>query len=289
MRIYTELFRTKEWIKNVIVFAPLFFSTLLFDGQRILHAGIAFIAFCLISSAVYVLNDISDIQFDRQHPIKKKRPIASGRVKKQKAIIIAISLILVSFTLGISLNIQVLWVLLSYLILNLLYSLWLKNIAIVDLFIISFGFVLRLLAGSEATGIVLSDWIILLTILLAVFLVLGKRRQDLQITKNEGVIPVRSLNQYSVEYINLVLIMMAAVVTSIYVMYSISPGLRIRIGNDYFKLTSVWIILAFLRYFQLTIVKKIFKSPVSLFFEDIFLMAVVILWILSCFFFIYIE
>ncbi len=289
MKTYLELLKTKEWIKNAIVFAPLFFSTLLFDEYHIFQAGIAFIAFCLISSTVYILNDISDIKSDSQHPVKKERPLASGRIKKQKAVFIAFFLMLFSFALGLFLNTHVLLILFSYLILNLLYSFWLKNFAIIDVFVISLGFVLRLLAGSQATGIVLSDWIILLTILLAVFLILGKRRQDLQIIKSKGALPTKSLNQYSIEYINLVLVMMASVVTAIYVMYSISPELRIRIGNDYFKLTSVWVILAFLRYFQITLVKKNFNSPVSLFFDDFFLMIVVVLWVLSCFFFIYIE
>ena len=288
MKTYLELFRIKEWVKNIIVFAPLFFSTRLFDDQLILQTSIAFIAFCLISSAVYILNDISDLSFDRQHPTKKDRPIASGKISKQKALLIALFLLLSSFALGMVLNWNVVLVLLAYLIINLFYSLWLKNVAIVDVFVISFGFVLRLLAGAKATEIVLSDWIILLTFLLSVFLVLGKRRQDLLLIEKHGFTPGKSLSQYSVEYINLVLIMMASVVTAIYVMYSISPELRIRIGNDYFKLTSVWIILAFLRYFQLTMVMKNLKSPISMFFEDMFLMGIVVLWILSCFFFIYI-
>ncbi len=288
MRTYLELFRIKEWVKNIIVFAPLFFSTRLFDDHLILQTSIAFIAFCLISSAVYILNDISDLRFDRQHPTKKDRPIASGKISKQKAFFIALFLLLSSFALSIVLNWNVVLVLLAYLIINLFYSLWLKNVAIVDVFVISIGFALRLLAGAKATEIVLSDWIILLTLLLSVFLVLGKRRQDLLLIEKHGLTPEKSLSQYSVEYINLVLIMMASVVTAIYVMYSISPELRIRIGNDYFKLTSVWIILAFLRYFQLTMVMKNSKSPIALFFEDFFLMGVVVLWVLSCFFFIYI-
>ena len=288
MKTYLELFRTKEWVKNIIVFAPLFFSTRLFDDNLILQTSIAFIAFCLISSAVYILNDISDFSFDRQHPTKKDRPIASGKISKQKALIIALFLLISSFTLGMVLNWNVVLVLLAYLIINLFYSLWLKNVAIVDVFVISLGFVLRLLAGAKATEIVLSDWIILLTFMLSVFLVLGKRRQDLLLIEKHGFTPGKSLSQYSVEYINLVLIMMASVVTAIYVMYSISPELRIRIGNDYFKLTSVWIILAFLRYFQLTMVLKNLKSPISMFFEDLFLMGIVVLWVLSCFFFIYI-
>ncbi|MCD6596106.1 MAG: UbiA prenyltransferase family protein [Bacteroidales bacterium] len=288
MKTYLELFRVKEWVKNIIVFAPLFFSTRLFDENLVFQTAIAFIAFCMIYSAVYILNDISDLSFDRQHPTKKDRPIASGKISKQKALLVALFLLLSSFALSLILNWNVVLVLLAYLIINLFYSLWLKNVAIVDVFVISLGFALRLLAGAKATEIVLSDWIILLTLLLSVFLVLGKRRQDLLLIEKHGLTPGKSLSQYSVEYINLVLIMMASVVTAIYVMYSISPELRIRIGNDYFKLTSVWIILAFLRYFQLTMVMKNPKSPISLFFEDIFLMGIVVLWMLSCFFFIYI-
>jgi len=287
MKHLLGLLRIKEYVKNIIVFAPLFFSAELFDSWLIGNTMLVFVAFCLLSSSVYIFNDLVDIQQDRQHPENKFRPLASGAVKKIPAIILAIALFSSSLGLTLFLNTEVLFVLLSYVGINILYSFWLKGFALVDVFVISLGIILRLLAGSLATGIVLSDWILLLTLFLSVFLVLGKRRQYLVLFNNEGNKFRKSLSGYSQNYIDLIMIMMASVIIAIYVMYSISPEVQVRTGSEYFKLTSVWIILAFMRYFQLIFVMGENKSPVHLFFEDAFLIIIVMLWVLSCFFLIY--
>lgn len=287
MKRFFVLVRFKEWVKNIIVFAPLFFSTSMFDWNLTVDAALAFIAFCLLSGSVYIINDISDLEYDKQHPIKKNRPQAKGEVGKKPAIVIAIILLLFALLISLFLNQKVSCVLLSYFGLNLLYSFWLKKIALIDIIIISIGFVLRLLAGSFSTGIILSDWILLLTLLLSVFLVLGKRRQDIVLSKSENFILRKSFAGYSEKYIDLSLIIVASVIIVTYLMYSISPEVSARLSNDYFKLTSVWIILAFLRYFQLTYVFGKSESPINIFFNDAFLMIIVTLWMFSCFYFIY--
>lgn len=287
MKQFFVLVRFKEWVKNIIVFAPLFFSTTMFNWNLIVDATLAFIAFCLLSGSVYIINDISDLEFDKQHPVKKNRPLAKGKIDKKAALVFAIILLFVALSLSLFLNQKVSFVLLSYFGLNLLYSFWLKNIALIDIIIISIGFVLRLLAGAFSTGIILSDWILLLTLLLSVFLVLGKRRQDLVLSKSEDFVLRKSFAGYSEKYIDLSLIIVASVIIGTYLMYSISLEVSVRLSNDYFKLTSVWIILAFLRYFQLTYVLRKSESPINIFFKDAFLMSIVTLWMFSCFYFIY--
>ena len=287
MKRFFVLVRFKEWVKNIIVFAPLFFSTSMFDWNLIIDSALAFIAFCLLSGSVYIINDISDLEHDKQHPVKKNRPLAKGDVGIKSAIVFAIILLLFALSLSLFLNQKVLIVLLSYFGINLLYSFWLKKIALIDIVIISIGFVLRLLAGAFSTGIILSDWILLLTLLLSVFLVLGKRRQDLVLSKSEDFILRKSFDGYSEKYIDLSLIIVASVIIVTYLMYSISPEVSVRLSNDYFKLTSVWIILAFLRYFQLIYVFGKSESPINIFFKDTFLMSIVTLWMFSCFYFIY--
>ncbi len=284
---YIALLRVKEYIKNIIVFAPIFFAAKALDLPLVLNTFFVFVAFCMIASSVYILNDMVDIDYDIQHSLKKNRPLASGSISKQKASIIGAVLFLAAISLGFFIKKEVGYILLTYFGINILYTFWLKQIALVDIFAISSGFILRLFSGSLATGIVLSDWIILLTVLLSIFLILGKRRQDILLLKHENDISRRSLKHYSEEYINAVMLLIASVIIALYIMYSISSDM-VRITHDgYFKLTSLWIIAAFMRYFQLVFVMKKSKSPIYLFFDDPFLIVVVLLWILHCFYLIY--
>ena len=284
---YIALLRVKEYIKNIIVFAPIFFAAKALELPLVLNTLFVFVAFCMIASSVYILNDMVDIDYDLQHALKKNRPLASGSISKQKASIIGAVLFLAAISLGFFIKKEVGYILLTYFGINILYTVWLKQIALVDIFAISSGFILRLFSGSLATGIVLSDWIILLTVLLSIFLILGKRRQDILLLKHENEISRKSLKHYSEEYINAVMILIASVIIALYIMYSISSDMVRITHDDYFKLTSLWIIVAFMRYFQLIFVMKKSKSPIYLFFEDPFLIVVVLLWILHCFYLIY--
>ena len=286
MKDYLSLIRIRSWVKNLIVFAPLFFSTRMEWHNLIINALPAFISFCLASGSIYIFNDLTDIPYDRTHPLKKLRPLAAGKISRAKASWLSVSLLLTSLVISWLTKPVVLWAIGSYVILNLLYSLFLKKFSLIDLFVISLGFIFRIMAGSLATGVVLSDWIILLTLLLSVLLILGKRRQDIQIGV-EGI-PLRpSLRGYSKNYIDLMMVLVAAAMVTTYIMYSISPELESRIQSNYFKLTSLWIILAVLRFFQLIFVFQRTENPIELFLKDPFLLITVLLWFLSCFFFLY--
>ena len=286
MKDYLSLIRIRSWVKNLIVFAPLFFSTRMEWHNLIINALPAFISFCLASGSIYIFNDLTDIPYDRTHPLKKLRPLAAGKISRAKASWLSVSLLLTSLVISWLTKPVVLWAIGSYVILNLLYSLFLKKFSLIDLFVISLGFIFRIMAGSLATGVVLSDWIILLTLLLSVLLILGKRRQDIQIGV-EGI-PLRpSLRGYSKNYIDLMMVLVAAAMVTTYIMYSISPELESRIQSNYFKLTSLWIILAVLRFFQLIFVFQKTENPIELFLKDPFLLITVLLWLLSCFFFLY--
>lgn len=176
-----ELMRPYQYTKNLFIFLPPFFAFKLDEPQWFLNALIAFVAFCLAASAVYVFNDWKDTKEDRLHPEKKRRPLASGKVKPATAWMLMIALLIAGGALMASVSMQAFNVLVVYLLLNTAYTLKLKHVAIVDISIISVGFVLRLLVGSAVTGVVLSHWIIVMTFLLALFLSLAKRRDDVLI------------------------------------------------------------------------------------------------------------
>ncbi len=284
---FLKMIRVKEYVKNIIVFAPIFFSAKLLDYNLISNTLLSFISFSLIASSVYILNDLIDLKSDKQHPLKKNRPIAAEKISKASAIFVMLLFAITSIGISYTVNALLLYVILAYGGINILYSLWLKHISLVDIFVISFGFVLRLLAGSAATGIVLSDWIVLLTVLLAVFLVLGKRRQDVVLYTETNLVLRKSISGYNIKFIDFTMILIASVIISIYIMYCISSDIVFANYGQYFKLTSLWIIIAFLRYFQLIFVFEKSKSPLYLFFEDGFLISIVVLWVSTIAFFIY--
>lgn len=277
----------ESWVKNLIIFAPLFFSARMEWSDLYNKAFPAFIAFCLAASSVYIFNDITDVNYDRLHPAKKNRPLAAGKIPRSRAFILSIILFIFSIIVAWITDPLILWAIGMYAVLNILYSLFLKNFSLIDLVVISLGFIFRLMAGSFATGVILSDWIILLTLLLSVLLVLGKRRQDLLLNQENFQLRV-SFKGYSIHYIELMMIMIAAAIIVTYILYSISPEVELRTDSSYFKLTSGWIILAVLRYFQLILVFKKPEYPIELFLKDPFLIITVLLWLLSCFFFLYI-
>src|SRR5690606_33315639 len=180
MSKYFGLIRIHQWIKNLFVFLPVFFSGQLFNKQQIFLSGIAFLLFSFTASAIYILNDYRDIELDKLHPEKKNRPLANGSVRKSTAILIFLLLIMAASMLMIFYaNYKVISVVVLYFFMNVGYSLGLKHIAIIDVFIISIGFLLRVLAGGFITGIPITDWTILLTFSLALILALGKRRGEI--------------------------------------------------------------------------------------------------------------
>src|SRR3989339_1717605 len=193
-------FRPKQWIKNLFVLAALIFAQKFLDKQALVLSLLAFFAFCLISSSVYLINDVADAEKDKAHPLKKNRPIARGTLSKPVAVWAAIILLIAAVFISFKLGFWFLIILILYWLLNLFYSFYLKNLVILDVIAVSLGFVLRVIAGAVAIGVVFSSWLLLCTFFLTLFLALGKRKNEmLHISGNStrGV-----LANYSLDLLN---------------------------------------------------------------------------------------
>ena len=260
-------------------FAPVLFAARVTEAQLLLTSLLAFACFSLTASGVYVFNDLRDREADREHPKKKNRPIASGAVSPGLAAGLTAGLLAAG--LGLCLVLLppacTVWILV-YIGLNLLYSLKLKHVPLLDVSIIALGFVLRLFVGSAATGIELSAWIILTTFLLALFLALAKRRDDEIIYLETGKRMRQAGAGYNLEFINVSLGIMAAGVVVAYTMYTLTPTVAGHFGTDKIYLSVIFVVLGILRYLQLTFVYKDSGSPTRIVLKDRFLQAVILCW-----------
>lgn len=287
MKDILRLIRPKQWLKNVFVLVPMFFGGALTDGATVFASLVAFLAFCFIASAVYCFNDIIDVEADRRHPVKCKRPIASGAITMKAAyglMALMVMLSLLTLTLGFRFQdsfLSVLGVILFYFLLNLAYCAKLKQYAIVDVCVIAFGFVLRLLAGGFATGIVLSKWIVMMTFLLTLFLSFAKRRDDVIRMEATGEAPRKNTIRYNLTFINQAITITASVTLVCYIMYTISPEVVARVHTDYLYLTTAYVLLGLLRYIQITVVDKKSGDPTKMMLQDRFTQVVVVLWALT--------
>lgn len=276
-----KLLRPYQYVKNIFVFAPLFFS-FNFVLDDVINTFIVFILFSLIASSIYVLNDYMDIEEDKQHPKKKFRPLASGKVSKNSAKILFLLLSVISLISAYFLNTNLFLVLIIYFILNVAYSLKLKHITIVDIFIIATGFVLRLFAGASVTENQLSMWIIILTFLLALFLAVAKRRDDV-VLASQGKETRKNIDGYNLEFVNAVMVFMSGVIVVAYILYTVSEEVIRRLNSEYLYLTSFFVILGIMRYMQITFVEQNSGSPTKLILKDRFLQITIFLWLVSFF------
>ncbi len=286
-----RIIRPHQWLKNVFVLLPLFFGGSLLDPHDIAAALVAVMAFSFMASAIYCLNDIVDVEDDRRHPVKCRRPIASGQVSVAAAYAMMAVMVALSFASAMLLGegtAGVAAVTAVYLVLNVAYCLWLKRFAILDVCTIAAGFVLRLFAGGIAIGTELSDWIVLMTFLLTLFLSLAKRRDDVLRMNETGRAPRRNTIRYNLEFINQAITITATVTIVCYVMYTVSPEVVRRTGTHYLYLTTVFVITGVLRYLQLTLVDNRSGDPTRLLLSDRVLQAVVALWGLAFLLIIYI-
>lgn len=279
---YFKLLRVHQWLKNFFIFAPIFFSFSFGNKEAILNALIAFMGFCFIASSIYIINDWRDIDSDKQHPTKKNRPLASGAIKVSSALLLCLLLITVglSIYLFILKSVSATNLLIAYFILNIAYCFKLKQISIVDITIVSVGFVIRLFIGSYATGITLSYWIIILTFLLALLLVVGKRRTDVLIFAETGKQMRKSLTGYNLEFLNSIIVVIVTIIIFSYIMYTISPLVVLHNG-EYLYITSLFVILGLFRYLQAVFVEKKGDSPTKLIMYDRHLQVYIVLWVVS--------
>lgn len=276
-----KLMRPHQYVKNIFIFLPLFFALKITDIPLLTDAIIAFIAFSLSASAIYTLNDFRDIEEDRDHPQKRFRPLASGTITKLQAIIIMILLFSAGFSLMASLSFNATLILTTYVIMNITYSFYLKHISIVDVTTIAIGFVLRLFVGSAVTNIHLSMWIVIMTFLLALFMALAKRRDDVLIYENTGKKMRKVIDGYNLQFLDTAMSIMAAIVIVAYLMYTTSTEVVQRVGSEYLYLTSFFVIIGIMRYLKMTFIHKDSSSPTKIVLKDRFTQLVLLAWILS--------
>ena len=281
-----KLIRPQQWLKNVFVMIPMFFGGSLLDPDDIRASVLTFMAYSFVASSVYCFNDINDVEADRRHPVKCKRPLASGAVGMGTAwALMALMLaIAAAFTAMLGdrehvLNVGA--VLLFYYIMNLAYCAKLKQYAIVDVCIVAFGFVLRVLAGGFATDIVPSKWLVLMTFLLTLFLSFAKRRDDVLRMNETGEPPRKNTIRYNLTFINQAITVSASVTLVCYIMYTVSPEVVARFGSDMLYLTSVFVLLGLLRYMQITVVDKKSGDPTKMVLRDRFTQLVIAAWALT--------
>jgi len=274
-----KLMRVHQAIKNLFIFLPLFFAGQIIAHELLHLAFLAFVAFSLAASAVYIFNDMQDVVEDRMHPIKKNRPIAAGLISKRSAMIIMLLLAIFALSLMYSISVNAVLILLSYMMLNVAYSLYLKKIAILDVLIIAIGFVLRLYVGSVVTAVPLSVWIVVMTFLLALFIALAKRRDDVIIYQNTGKQLRSAITAYNLKFLDASLVMIAAVTIVTYLLYTVSPEITARLTNNYLYLSTIFVISGLLRYLQITFVEQNSGSPIKLVFTDRFLQIIILLWL----------
>lgn len=287
-----KLVRPKQWIKNLFVFIPMFFAGELFDTHSLWMGIVTFAAFSLVASSIYCYNDIVDVDADRRHPVKCRRPVASGAVSVRMAyMLMALMLVLsVAATLLLPPEVManVLAVVLFYYVLNLSYCSKLKQYAIVDVCIVAFGFVLRILAGGFACEVALSNWIVIMTFLLTLFMSFAKRRDDVLRMNETGEAPRKNTVRYNLTFINQAITITASVTLVCYIMYTVSPEVTERFDTPYLYLTFVFVLLGLLRYIQIAVVDKKSGDPTKVILNDHFSQIIVVAWILTFLLMIYV-
>jgi decaprenyl-phosphate phosphoribosyltransferase len=277
---YISVLRIHQYIKNLFIFLPLFFARHITDTDLIVRNIIAFVLFSMLASALYIVNDWRDLDEDCRHPVKKHRPLARGAVTVHSMIVLAILLTALSLTGAYYFERDLFFIFLLYLIIGLCYSFGLKRIPIIDLFIIAIGFVFRILTGAIVSGIPASMWIILMVFLLALFLGLAKRRDDILLSE-EGTAVRKSVRGYNIEFVNASMIVMAPVILVSYISYTVSPQIIQQFQSDELYITAIFVIFGILRYLQITLVDNNSGDPTNILLTDRAIQLSIVGWILS--------
>jgi decaprenyl-phosphate phosphoribosyltransferase len=272
--------RVHHWIKNLFIFIPGFFAGVILDIEVIIPLFKGFLCFCMMSSAIYVLNDYNDLETDRLHPKKKNRPLASGKFSVTTALIIMALLFIASITWAFIVKPQFAYFIIAYGLVNIGYSFGLKHVSLLDIFLVSSGFVLRTVSGGILADVFVSEWLIIMVFLLSIFLAFAKRRDDLVLSQKSGVLPRMSVRQYSVEFVNTCLSLISGIIVVSYIMYTVSEQVIERTGHHLYA-TSIFVFAGMLRYLQITLVKNDSGSPTKILLTDRFLQIVVLGWIAS--------
>ncbi len=281
--------RPHQWVKNLFIFAPIIFSQNIFNLPLFLKTTAAFILFCTLSGSLYILNDIKDLEEDKLHPLKSKRPIASGRLKKSTAILSFIILSVLALILSIVLNISFFIAALIYFLLQVAYSFRLKHVVILDVFVIAAGFFIRVVAGGLAIDVYLSSWLLICTILLSLFLAMSKRRHELVLLKENAQGHRRILKEYNPYLLDQMIAVVTASTLIAYCLYTISEETVSKFGTTKLIYTVPFVLYGIFRYLYLVHQKTEGGSPEVLIIKDKPLLFDLLLWILSAMLILYLK
>ncbi len=282
MREFLKLLRVHQWVKNVFILLPAFFGLRITEPRTLMVAVGGALGFSMIASAVYILNDWRDREADRLHPKKKHRPLAANTVSVPAALSTMTLMGFCGLILIGVFDLRALYLALVYVGMNILYTFWLKHIALLDIFIIGLGFVIRIGVGARVVtpDIPLSMWIVVMTFLGALFLGLAKRRDDVLLASN-GLEIRKSIEGYNLLFINGAMVMMASVLIVGYLLYVSNPEVIAHFRSDKLYFTAGFVVLGVLRYMQLTFVEEKSGSPTRILLGDIFLQITIIGWLVT--------
>jgi 4-hydroxybenzoate polyprenyltransferase len=283
--------RPKQWTKNAIIFAPLIFAQKFLDAHLVFVALMAFFIFCGLSGAVYILNDLLDIEQDRKHPLKCRRPLASGQLKPRTALTFLIALLLAAGMCALLLlNWQFALIAAAYVVLQICYSLWLKHVVIIDVFCIASGFLLRVAAGAEAIEVTFSTWLFFCTILLSLFLALSKRRHELVLLEDGAVDHRKILFEYSTGLLDQMISIVTTATLIAYILYTVSAETVAKFGSDKLKYTIPFVLYGIFRYLYLIYQRNEGGSPEKVLLNDRPILVTVLLYGLAvCFVLLYLH
>ena len=274
---HAKLLRPSQWVKNAFVGAPLFFTPERIGAETVLTVGAGLVCFCALSSAVYILNDYLDRETDRLHPEKRNRPLAAGTVTPGVACVMLVLLAFGGLVGAFLLTPAFAGIAGAYLTVNIAYSIWLKHVAILDVMCIASGFVMRVIGGAALAGVAPSVWIIVCTGLLACFLAVAKRRDDL--IKNLGTDHRKSLDGYTRPYLDTVMTICLGALMVSYLIYTTESEVIARLGTDKLYLTAPFVLAGVMRYLQITMVEEKSGSPTKIVLTDRFLRLACVGWL----------
>ena len=280
IKSYSQLLRVPQWIKNLFVFVPLLFSLHLFEEDYFILTFKAFIIFCLASSFIYIINDIIDINADAAHPQKKHRPLPSGKISIKSAWITSIVILLILIVLSFISTIEFIYFLAGFILLNILYSLYFKHIVILDVFSIAAGFTIRVLGGAAIINVPVSNWLILTTMFISLFLGVMKRHSELeQITELENTPTRKVLAEYSLTFTNQMATVAAAGVIICYALYTVSQRTVSVFGTENLIFTTPFVVFGIFRFMYLEYLNQKGENTTQIMLTDIPIILNILLYV----------
>jgi 4-hydroxybenzoate polyprenyltransferase len=281
LRPVITLLRPNQWIKNIVIFGALIFAREFTDWAKVSKAFYAFVIFCLLSSTIYIINDIIDRDSDRSHPLKKNRPLAAGTIAPSTAWVTAAVIGTIGLALASTMPGPFIYAALTFLAFNVLYSLVLKEIVIIDVMAVAASFVIRAIAGSFAIAVPNSSWLVACTFLLALFIGFGKRRHETVTLGVDAGSHRVSLKKYSPYFLDQLIGVVTASTVVAYTFYTLSPEIQQKLGVSHLELTIPFVLYGVFRYLYLIHQEEKGGSPTEVLLSDIPILINIVLWFLS--------